>query len=116
MKLTIRTMHHFYVDKKTKRAIWIHPYDDPEFLQSLPDSHPANPNSEQARAVRKASEDEMTRAKAKKEQQAAKSKEKRSFGGRIKDKIIGTKEERKAEKERQAKLLRVGQALHKASS
>lgn len=47
------------MEEKTERAIWTHPYDDPEYLQSLPDSHPANPNSEAGRErqeqIRKAS-------------------------------------------------------------
>lgn len=96
-------MHQFYVDTKTKRSIWVHPYDDPEYLRSLPDTHPAHPDSEPARAVRKHSEDELLRA----EKAKAERKEKRSLGGKIKDKLIGTKEERKAQKEREAKALRV---------
>ncbi|ODN90736.1 hypothetical protein L198_06052 [Cryptococcus wingfieldii CBS 7118] len=50
--------HHFYVDEKTKRSIWVHPYDDPEFLRTLPPTHPAHPDSKQAKAVRQRSEDE----------------------------------------------------------
>lgn len=54
-----RNKHSFYVEEKTERAIWTHPYDDPDYLQSLPDTHPANPNSEAAQErreqIRKAS-------------------------------------------------------------
>jgi hypothetical protein len=56
--------HHFYVDTATKRSTWVHPYDDPEYLQSLPDTHPANPNSAEAAAIRHAEAEEE---KAKKE-------------------------------------------------
>ncbi|KAI9639185.1 uncharacterized protein MKK02DRAFT_39475 [Dioszegia hungarica] len=79
--------HHFYVDTATKRSIWVHPYDDPEYLQSLPDTHPANPNSDEARAVRHAEE-----------QEAIAKKEGRNWFQRKKDSVIGTKEEREKEK------------------
>ncbi|KAL7422381.1 hypothetical protein Q5752_003027 [Cryptotrichosporon argae] len=55
-----KEQHHFYVDTRTKRATWVHPYDDAEFLRSLPRSHPAHPDSHEAQAVRKRSEDEKT--------------------------------------------------------
>lgn len=47
-----RTQHAFYAEEKTGRTIWQHPYDDPDFLRSLPDTHPANPNSAEAKAAR----------------------------------------------------------------
>jgi hypothetical protein len=53
-----RTQHHFYVDEATKRATWLHPYDDPEFLRTLPKSNPAHPDSAQARAARARAEAE----------------------------------------------------------
>lgn len=80
--------HHFYVDTATKRSTWVHPYDDPEYLQSLPDTHPANPNSAEAAAIRHAEAEEE---KAKKEG--------RNWFQRKKDNMIGTKEERKREKD-----------------
>ena len=39
----------FYVDETSKRAIWIHPYDDASFLASLPHDHPASPYSDEAK-------------------------------------------------------------------
>ncbi|EIW68415.1 hypothetical protein M231_00264 [Tremella mesenterica] len=53
-----KTEHHFYVDVATKRSTWLHPYDDPEYLRTLPDTHPAHPNSAEASAMRKRAEDE----------------------------------------------------------
>ncbi|RSH82291.1 hypothetical protein EHS25_006001 [Saitozyma podzolica] len=53
-----KTQHHFYVDEATKRATWLHPYDDPEFLRTLPKSNPAHPDSAQARAARARAEAE----------------------------------------------------------
>lgn len=47
-----RTQHAFYAEEKTGRTIWQHPYDDPDFLRSLPDTHPANPNSAEAKAAK----------------------------------------------------------------
>jgi hypothetical protein len=80
--------HHFYVDTATKRSIWVHPYDDPQYLESLPDTHPANPSSAEAQEVRRAEQEEE---KAKKEG--------RNWFQRKKDNMIGTKEERTKEKE-----------------
>jgi hypothetical protein len=114
-----RNEHHFYVDERTKRSTWIHPYDDPEFLQSLPDTHPAHPSSAQAQAIRKRTEEEeamMKKRKGEKDQDhPAKGRnvvsdgsksgedEDRNWFQRQKDKLVGTPEERakaKAERKR----------------
>lgn len=125
--------HHFYVDTKTKRSTWLHPYDDPEYLRSLPDTHPAHPDSAQARAVRKQSEDEETMHRKMVEERereeakrtggsnsaqstheaaaaaisgGAKGKGKehhRNWFQKKKDQVIGTKEERAQEKENRRK-------------
>jgi len=58
-----RNKHHFYVEEKTERAIWTHPYDDPDYIQSLPDTHPANPESSAARERRQELERAEERAK-----------------------------------------------------
>lgn len=115
--------HHFYVDTKTERTTWLHPYDDPVYLQSLPDTHPANPNSEAARAARVKHEE---LSKAAQQKQAARSSSssagpsssrtsggrqdvhaaaqaamaggqphaaERSAGGKLKDKLLGSTKE-----------------------
>lgn len=116
---TTRQQHHFYVDEATKRSTWVHPYDDPEFLRTLPKDHPAHPDSKEARAVRKYSEDEELSKRKRKEIKSVKGDSKAGIVGtsaekegsdgernwfqRKKDKLIGTKEERekaKAEKKR----------------
>ena len=122
-----KQQHHFYVEEATKRAIWVHPYDDPEFLQSLPDTHPANPNSKQGKAARKQSEDELLALKKREEERKARKAAKGKGGNaegssaaaagtsghadhdrnwiqRQKDKAIGTKEEREQKKEAKRKL------------
>ena len=121
-----RTEHHFYVEEATKRASWVHPYDDPIFLQSLPESHPANPNSEQAKAMRQRADEERkvmekarTEAKRDSSEQnlsptsAAKraagsgvvsSDESRNWFQKQKDKLIGTKEERQKAKEERHRI------------
>lgn len=58
-----RNKHHFYVEEKTERAIWVHPYDDPDYIKSLPDTHPANPESQAARERREEIERAAERAK-----------------------------------------------------
>jgi hypothetical protein len=106
----------------------LHPYDDPVYLESLPDTHPANPNSEVARAAR-AKHEEIEKTMQKKKAttgsssssgrqdvhsaaqaamaggSASRAKEERSIGGTLKDKLLGsTKEERrKAKLEQQAR-------------
>ncbi|CAD6590605.1 MAG: hypothetical protein TREMPRED_005814, partial [Tremellales sp. Tagirdzhanova-0007] len=117
-----KTNHHFYVDEHTKRASWVHPYDDPEYLRTLPDTHPANPNSAQGQAIRKRGEDEQLMVQKMQNDQKMKNDEYRKGdeglqghnsgdggGGhrnwvqRQKDKLVGTPEERakaKAEKKR----------------
>jgi hypothetical protein len=93
------------------RLISSHPYDDPEYLHSLPDTHPANPNSKQAQEVRELASREKeqieARQKAKSGTTAKDSHdtegEHRNWIQRKKDQLIGTKEERakaKAEKKR----------------
>jgi len=58
-----RNKHHFYVEEKTERAIWTHPYDDPDYIRSLPDTHPANPESQAARERREEIERTEERAR-----------------------------------------------------
>lgn len=129
------TNHQFYVDTKTERSTWLHPYDDPIYLESLPDTHPANPNSEAARAARQRHE-ELTKAAQQKQaaggsssrssggrqdvhaaaqaamagghSQGGHSAADRGFGGKLKDKLLGsTKEERRKAKAEQAERDRV---------
>ena len=56
-----RSNHHFYVEQATKRSTWNHPYDDPKYLESIPDTHPAHPESAEAQAMRDKVEQERAR-------------------------------------------------------
>ncbi|WWD02174.1 hypothetical protein V865_000212 [Kwoniella europaea PYCC6329] len=109
-----KQQHAFYVDERTKRSTWLHPYDDPEFLRSLPTTHPAHPESKEGQAIRKKSEDEkilqdkIKTTKSTKDgreqqgQQQSKnvvSGDERNWFQKKKDKLIGTKEERAKAKE-----------------
>lgn len=89
-----------------------HPYDDPQFLNSLPKDHPAHPDSKEAQAVRKHSQDEEYARKLQEEEyqrngQQSRTDHSTSGSGhnnrnwlqRKKDKLIGTKEERKQARE-----------------
>ncbi|ORX38308.1 hypothetical protein BD324DRAFT_620388 [Kockovaella imperatae] len=119
-----KTEHHFYVEEATRRSIWVHPYDDPTYLESLPDDHPANPNSPEAQRLRERAEEErkteeFLRAEREGQQgdhsrtaaneasergtpQGADKDAHRNWFQRQKDHLIGTKEERqKAKEERQ---------------
>jgi hypothetical protein len=95
--------HHFYVDTRAHppRSIWTHPYDDDEFIKSLPDTHPANPRSTQAKEARSQYDQLMEQARRKREAKASE----RSTGGKLKDKLLGSsKEERDAKRiEKQAR-------------
>ena len=124
--MVFRTEHHFYVDEATKRSTWLHPYDDPEFLRTLPDTHPANPNSQQGQAVRKRTEDERLMMEKMRERDKSTSKGgmtgstgaatgggggggggggdgDRNWFQKKKDELIGTKEERQMAKEEKRK-------------
>ncbi len=105
-----RQHHQFYVDEKTKRATWNHPYDDPEYLQSLPDTHPANPNSAEAKAARAHAEELQRQHAEETKGHTGKGKEtaSRNFWQKMKDKAIGTKEERAEYKRQQEEAERVG--------
>lgn len=101
------------MDESTKRSSWIHPYDDPEFLRSLPDTHPANPRSAQAQAVQKHAEDEkrlLEKQQNDKRSAAAPvagnktGTESRNWIQRQTDKVIGTKEERAKHKEEKRRI------------
>lgn len=104
--------HHFYVDTNANppRAIWTHPLDDPEYQRSqqkdtaptysgyLAPPGPPPPASQSNPEIKSKHGTESKHAK-----KDSKS-EKRSAFGKLKDKLIGTKEEREAE--RQAELIR----------
>ncbi|WWC90578.1 uncharacterized protein L201_005514 [Kwoniella dendrophila CBS 6074] len=119
-----KQQHAFYVEEKTKRSTWLHPYDDPEFLKTLPTSHPAHPDSKEGRAIRKQSEDEKTFLDKKRENKDSKTPitnktdksvvsgggnntnngEERNWFQKKKDQLIGTKEERAKAKEEKRRV------------
>lgn len=77
------------------RSIWVHPYDDPQYLESHPevqsyDSPPMYQGSPSPPPVPTSSRP-IPNGKGK-------APEKRGFLGKIKDKAIGSKEEREAAK------------------
>ncbi|KAF8525182.1 hypothetical protein BU17DRAFT_84102 [Hysterangium stoloniferum] len=88
----------FYVDTRASppRSIWLHPLDDAKFLEEHPHfrdyGHP--PNYEGSPSPPPVPTSSRPRLDAEK-----KKPEKRSFIGKLKDKAIGTKEERAAAKE-----------------
>ncbi|KAH9969072.1 hypothetical protein BC827DRAFT_1167541 [Russula dissimulans] len=120
-----KTKHVFYVDTLAKppRATWKHPYEDEQYLQEHPDirekvdSHaqaeqepedaapPYDDSDSKPRRHSFHGSDSPTMARdndkslpesSKKGKGKEKEKDKRGFFGRLKDKAIGTKEEREA--------------------
>jgi len=116
-----KTNHPFWVDTKVDppRAIWTHPYDDEQYLREHPevrekvesldmkqrDSKDSPPSKarrhsfnghDSATMVPETDEDA--------EDSSKKGKGKRGFFGKLKDKAIGTKEEREAHRKEQARL------------
>ncbi|KZT51757.1 hypothetical protein CALCODRAFT_121274 [Calocera cornea HHB12733] len=80
--------HHFYVDTKAKppRSIWVHPYDDPQYIASIPDKAPAKkfaPPPGPPPPTGSGSGSSAAPAQAQK-----------GFFGNIKNKLNGTPEER----------------------
>ncbi|KZT61931.1 hypothetical protein CALCODRAFT_303190 [Calocera cornea HHB12733] len=99
--------HHFYVDTKANppRSIWVHPYDDPEYISSIPDKHPAkqwaNAQQQNARPVGQGTSGTGP-ARAGAAAGAAQTGQKPGLLTKMHDKLTGTtKEERDAAKEQQ---------------
>lgn len=60
-----RSGHHFYAPADpsvTGQSTWIHPYNSPSFLASLPAGHPANPASSAAQAAKQKAADEAAKS------------------------------------------------------
>jgi hypothetical protein len=127
-ELDPKTNHPFWVDTKADppRAIWTHPYEDEQYLREHPDvrekvgSLPRQQDSKDSPAskARRHSfnghdsasmapdDDAASPGSSKKEMQ------KRGFFGKLKDKAIGTKEEREAHTREQARIERERQRQH----
>ena len=116
--------HHFYVDTAANppRSIWEHPFQDAEFIKSIPDterdSHtsanlPSSSSAAAAGGERHSARDPRAYApggvpqEQHHQQQPAKHEEK-SFGDKLKQRITGkTKEERAARRREKAAAERV---------
>jgi len=115
------TNHPFWVDTKADppRAIWTHPYEDEQYLREHPDVR------EKAESLVREQQTKDTKprrhsfnghdsanmvpdndAAAPDSSTSKKGKEKRGFFGKLKDKAIGTKEEREAYKREMARVER----------
>ncbi|KAJ4002475.1 hypothetical protein F5050DRAFT_26719 [Lentinula boryana] len=101
--------HPYYVDTKSNppRSIWTHPYEDEQYLREHPDAREkVRPLSSQGLGSQKQSLNEKETRRHSYNGQSSKAPigHKRGFFGKLKDKAIGTKEEREAEKARMAQL------------
>jgi len=106
----------FYVDTKASppRSIWVHPFDDPEYIRAHPEHRnhdplltpPSSPppDYEEAASSRKA-DSSTTRPNANVSDKGKGKEPHRSLLGKLKDKAIGTKEERE-EARRQKEMFR----------
>lgn len=119
-----RSGHQFFVDTKANppRSIWTHPFDDEEYIRSIPDSQSHQPSSQQQYGreatpslsqaeihERRQAQDNRTKAA---DAAAAEKHENRSLGEKIKDKLTGsTKAERDAEKRKKIAAERVSLVL-----
>ncbi|KAG8632141.1 hypothetical protein KVT40_001281 [Elsinoe batatas] len=124
-----KEQHQFFVDTKVNppRSIWIHPLDDPETLESLSSEERERLQEEDDRAQRSPSPGHHDYpdlpARPSGSHQPSHTKQKKSFGERVADKVTGmSKEERdrqraqRAEEERQYLEMhaRFRTALHRA--
>ncbi|KAI0319868.1 hypothetical protein OF83DRAFT_1082009, partial [Amylostereum chailletii] len=111
------TDHPFYVDTKANppRAIWVHPYEDEQYLNEHPDvrekvgnimkqyhadqlNSPNPPRSDRRHSFGGRDNAAIHEPTSPSSPSSSKDKGKRSFLGKMKDKAIGTKEERDAYK------------------
>ncbi|ESK98061.1 hypothetical protein Moror_497 [Moniliophthora roreri MCA 2997] len=105
VKQTHESGHPYYVDTRANppRSIWVHPYEDEQYLSEHPEARekvrhtsvnaPPPPFYDQRHS-------HDGQANAKGINPSIQPKRKRGFFGKLKDKAIGTKEEREAEKQR----------------
>ncbi|KAK3708125.1 hypothetical protein LTR37_011629 [Vermiconidia calcicola] len=119
--------HQFFVDttKEPPRSIWVHPYDDEEYLASLPAEererieeesmnrgHGPNHSKEDIMAAHTDDEDEAyhpssSTAELPPREGKGKGRDTRTFGRKFKDKITGmTHEEREVERKKRAQYER----------
>ncbi|GAW06010.1 hypothetical protein LENED_007902 [Lentinula edodes] len=108
--------HRFYVDTKANppRSIWTHPYEDEQYLHEHPDvrekmrTSTSNQELRSSRSdIKQSNYDDRDARRHSYNGQSSSSKipgHNRGFFGKLKDKAIGTKEERQAEKARAAQL------------
>jgi len=110
-----RNGHQFFVDTKANppRSIWVHPYDDEEYIKSIPDSHPSQQgqqsrlpeqsthhemsNTLSASEIRERREAQDNRTKQATEEEQAD----RGFGEKLKDKLTGSTKKERDQKKRQ---------------
>jgi hypothetical protein len=112
--------HPFWVDTKADppRAIWTHPYEDEQYLREHPEVREKVSSLAQQEGSKDSSRKPARRhsfggqgsssmvpdERPTSPDSSKKGKEKRGFFGKLKDKAIGTKEEREAYKKEQAKI------------
>jgi len=120
-ELDPKTNHPFWVDTKADppRAIWTHPYDDEQYLRE----HPEVREKVQSLDTKQRDSKDCPLSKPRRhsfnghdsssvvpegdeaaDDSSKKGKGKRGFFGKLKDKAIGTKEEREAHRKEQARL------------
>jgi len=114
------TNHPFWVDTKADppRAIWTHPYEDEQYLREHPEVREKVGSLTQKQGSKDSSRTKPARRHSFSGRESAsmadehptspdssrKGKEKRGFFGKLKDKAIGTKEEREEYKKEQARI------------
>lgn len=121
------TGHQFYVDSHTERSIWHHPYDDAEYMQSLPEKEreriaALHPMPSHADIAAESSDDDddgnaawLAEQSAKKEDLTRPPKQKDGISRRMKNKLTGTThEEREVERAKRAKEEQRAYELHMA--
>ncbi|KIK70829.1 hypothetical protein GYMLUDRAFT_66044 [Collybiopsis luxurians FD-317 M1] len=105
--------HPYYVDtnKNPPVSTWTHPYEDEQYLREHPEARkkvPPRPASSQGLgdgpSTSRPSGGDQNRRHSFNGQSSKEPAKKRGFFGKLKDKAIGTKEEREAEKARVAQL------------
>ena len=113
-----RNGHQFFVDTKANppRSIWVHPYDDEEYIRSIPDSHPSQAgtgggsshlpeqsthhemsNTLSASEIRERREAQDNRTRQATEQE----KSEKGFGEKLKEKLTGSTKQERDQKKRQ---------------
>jgi hypothetical protein len=105
-----------FIQANPHRSIWVHPYDDEEYIRSIPDSHPSQQGRASGALPEQSTHHEMSNTlsaaeiRERREAQDGRTKtaaaeaekeHEKSFGDKLKEKLTGSTKQERDQKKRQ---------------